>query len=133
MDAAVANMPPSLPMRLLERGLLPDFLVRFGIRRLLRARLAEEHRGSAEAQQQHLMRLISRLRQSPVAINTAACFIAMAIGVLGMARPAAPSRSAREIGLAGVELRILGGFVVAILLLVVAGSFTYRSSVQLSV
>jgi cyclopropane-fatty-acyl-phospholipid synthase len=58
-------------MRLLERGLLPDFLVRFGIRRLLRARLAEEHRGSAEAQQQQLMRLISRLRQSPVAINTA--------------------------------------------------------------
>jgi PAS domain S-box-containing protein len=69
----------------------------------------------------------------PVAINTAACFIAMAIGVLAMARPAASSRSAREIGLAGVELRILGGFAIAILLLVVAGSFTYRSSVQLSV
>ena len=71
MNTAVANMPQSLSMRLLERGLLPDFLIRYGIRRLLRARLAEEHRGSAEAQQQHLMRLISRLRQSPVAINTA--------------------------------------------------------------
>ena len=71
MNAAVAHVPLSLSMRLLERELLPDFLVRFGIRRLLRARLAEENRGSAEAQQQHLMRLISRLRQSPIAINTA--------------------------------------------------------------
>jgi cyclopropane-fatty-acyl-phospholipid synthase len=71
MTIAVANTPLSLSMRLLERGLLPDFLVRFGIRRLLRARLAEEHRGSAEDQQQQLMRLISRLRQSPVAINMA--------------------------------------------------------------
>jgi len=58
-------------MRLLERGLLPDFVVRFGIRRLLRARLLEEHQGSLEAQQQHLMKLIARLRQSPIAINTA--------------------------------------------------------------
>jgi len=58
-------------MRLLERGLLPDALVRFGIRRLLRARLLEEHRGSLEAQQRHLMELIARLRQSPIAIHTA--------------------------------------------------------------
>jgi cyclopropane-fatty-acyl-phospholipid synthase len=58
-------------MRLLERDLLPDFLVRIGIRRLLRARLAEERRDDPEAQQQHLMRLILRLRQSPIAINTA--------------------------------------------------------------
>jgi cyclopropane-fatty-acyl-phospholipid synthase len=57
-------------MRLLERGLLPDFLVRFGIRRLLRARLSEEDRGGPEADQQHLMKLIARLRQSPIAINT---------------------------------------------------------------
>jgi cyclopropane-fatty-acyl-phospholipid synthase len=58
-------------MRLLERGLLPDFLVRFGIRRLLKARLAEENQGSPEAQQRHLMKLIERLRQSPIAIHTA--------------------------------------------------------------
>jgi cyclopropane-fatty-acyl-phospholipid synthase len=58
-------------MRLLERGLLPDFLVRFGIRRLLRERLAEEHEDSSEAQQRRLMKLIARLRQSPIAINTA--------------------------------------------------------------
>jgi cyclopropane-fatty-acyl-phospholipid synthase len=58
-------------MRLLERNLLPDFLVRFGIRRLLKARLREQSLGSAEAQQRRLMKLIMRLQQSPIAINTA--------------------------------------------------------------
>jgi cyclopropane-fatty-acyl-phospholipid synthase len=70
MNTTALDIPPPLSMRLLEHGLLPDFLVRFGIRRLLRARLAEEDRGSPEAQQQHLMKLIARLRQSPIAINT---------------------------------------------------------------
>jgi cyclopropane-fatty-acyl-phospholipid synthase len=71
MNTAAASMPLSWSMRLLERDLLPDVLVRFGIRRLLKERLAEEHRGGIEAQQAHLMKLIARLRQSPVAINTA--------------------------------------------------------------
>ena len=70
MNTVTLPMPISWSMRLLERGLLPDFLVRFGIRRLLKARLVEENQGSPEAQQQHLMKLIKRLRQSPVAINT---------------------------------------------------------------
>ena len=70
MNSTAIPQPVSLSMRLLERDLLPDFLVRFGIRRLLRARLVEENRGSPEAQQQHLMKLIARLRQSPIAINT---------------------------------------------------------------
>jgi cyclopropane-fatty-acyl-phospholipid synthase len=60
----------SWSMRLLERDLLPDFVVRFGIRRLLNARLQEENQGSPEAQQQHLMKLIARLKHSPIAINT---------------------------------------------------------------
>lgn len=71
MNTAVETLSPSLPMRLLERDLLPDFLVRFGIRRLLKARLAEEDQGDPEAQQRHLMKLITRLRQSPIAVNTA--------------------------------------------------------------
>jgi cyclopropane-fatty-acyl-phospholipid synthase len=71
MDTTADPMPQSLSMRLLERNLLPDFLVRYGIRRLLAERLAEEDRGDPQAQQQHLMKLITRLRQSPVAINTA--------------------------------------------------------------
>ena len=60
MNAATIPMPISWSLRLLERGLLPDFVVRFGIRRLLKARLAEERRGSVEEQQRHLMKLIAR-------------------------------------------------------------------------
>jgi cyclopropane-fatty-acyl-phospholipid synthase len=71
MNTAAIPMPMYWPMRLLERNLLPDCVVRFGIRRLLHARLAAEHQGSPEAQQRHLMKFIARLRQSPLAINTA--------------------------------------------------------------
>jgi cyclopropane-fatty-acyl-phospholipid synthase len=70
VNAATLPMSNPLSMRLLERDLLPDFLVRFGIRRLLKARLEEENQGGAEAQQRHLMKLIARLKQSPIAINT---------------------------------------------------------------
>jgi cyclopropane-fatty-acyl-phospholipid synthase len=71
MNAETLPMPLSWSMRLLERGLLPDLAIRFGIRRLLRARLTEQHQGNLEAQQGHLMKLIARLRSSPIAINTA--------------------------------------------------------------
>lgn len=57
---------------LLERNLLPDPLLRFGIRRLLAQRLREENKGSAEAQRAHLQALIDELRRSPIAIETAA-------------------------------------------------------------
>ncbi|MFM8471593.1 MAG: SAM-dependent methyltransferase [Limisphaerales bacterium] len=57
---------------LLERNLLPDPLLRFGIRRLLAQRLREEDKGSAEAQRAHLQALIEELRRSPIAIETAA-------------------------------------------------------------
>ena len=70
MNATALPLSPSWSMRLLERDLLPDFLVRVGIRRLLKARLAEEDRGESEAQQRHLMKLLSRLKSSPIAINT---------------------------------------------------------------
>jgi cyclopropane-fatty-acyl-phospholipid synthase len=62
----------SLALALLERDLLPDALIRFGIRRLLQQRLRDEHKADAEAQQAHLMELVQALRQSPVAIETAA-------------------------------------------------------------
>jgi cyclopropane-fatty-acyl-phospholipid synthase len=60
----------SLPFRLLARNLLPDALVRFGIRRLLAERLRDERRTTEEAQQRHLMRFVAQLKASPVAINT---------------------------------------------------------------
>jgi cyclopropane-fatty-acyl-phospholipid synthase len=59
-------------LSLVERGLLPDTVIRFGIRRLLGQRLLEEDKGDVELQQAHLMTLVERLRQSPVAIETAA-------------------------------------------------------------
>lgn len=58
-------------IELAEKGILPDSLIRFGIRQLLRKRLHEE---SAEAnprlRQQKFDQLIDSLRDSPVAIDT---------------------------------------------------------------
>jgi len=59
-------------LSLVERGLLPDSVIRVGIRRLLDQRLIEEDKGDVELQQAHLMKLVERLRNSPVAIETAA-------------------------------------------------------------
>jgi cyclopropane-fatty-acyl-phospholipid synthase len=63
---------PPLAMRLLEADLLPDSVIRYGIRRLLAQRLQEERRDSEEARQQHLMRFIAQLKASPIAIHTRA-------------------------------------------------------------
>jgi cyclopropane-fatty-acyl-phospholipid synthase len=64
---------PTLTLdRLLEKNLLPDWLIRIGIRRLLRERLREENQGSAEAQQAHLLKLVAELKQSPIAVETKA-------------------------------------------------------------
>ena len=67
----VAAFPRDWRMRLLERDLVPDLLIRQQIRRLLRQRLRDEDKGSAEAQQRHLVQFIERLKASPIAINTA--------------------------------------------------------------
>jgi cyclopropane-fatty-acyl-phospholipid synthase len=55
---------------LLEKNKLPDFLIRFGIRRLLKVRLEEEEKGDLESQQKHLNDYIQSLKESPVAVNT---------------------------------------------------------------
>lgn len=53
----------------LERGLIPDWLIRIGIRRLVSARLREEEpRGPAE-QAERLTAFIEQLRRSPIAIR----------------------------------------------------------------
>ena len=59
-----------LALRLLERDLVPDALIRRAIRRLLRARLAAEDRGDPEAQQAQQNALIEALRASAIAIHT---------------------------------------------------------------
>lgn len=61
-----------LSMSLVEKGLVPDAVIRHGIRRLLTQRLIEEDKGNPEAQQAHLMQLVEQLRCSPVAVETKA-------------------------------------------------------------
>src|SRR6185312_6588727 len=62
----------SLAMNLLERDLVPDFLIRRRIRSLLGDRLREASAGGPEQQQQRLRQLVRGLAESPVAIETAA-------------------------------------------------------------
>jgi len=52
---------------LLEKNLLPDWLIRIGIRRLLRQRLREEHCADPAAQ---LRRFAAGLADQPIAVNT---------------------------------------------------------------
>ena len=57
--------------KLIEKNKVPDFLLRKGIRNLLKQRLNDEHKGNVETQQAHLMALIEHLKASPIAVNTA--------------------------------------------------------------
>jgi cyclopropane-fatty-acyl-phospholipid synthase len=57
---------------LLERDALPDWLIRWGIRRLLKQRLHEEDLGDMEQQQAHFLSFINQLKASPLAIETQA-------------------------------------------------------------
>jgi len=67
---AVSHRSTSWLDRVLERGFLPDWVVRLGIRRLLAERLRQEYKGSPEAQQEHLRNYIQLLREGPIAVNT---------------------------------------------------------------
>ena len=51
----------------IERGWVPDPLVRMGIRQLNRRRLAHEGRGTIEARDQVRKRLIEQMNQGPIA------------------------------------------------------------------
>ena len=54
---------------LAERRLLPDALVRFGIRRMCMQRLQDEQRGGVDATEQRNAALVRELSQSPVALH----------------------------------------------------------------
>jgi cyclopropane-fatty-acyl-phospholipid synthase len=51
-----------------EAGLLPDAVIRAGIRALNRMRLCQEHRGGIEALREHQRSFIEMLRKSPIAV-----------------------------------------------------------------
>jgi len=55
---------------LVERDLVPDWILRAGIRRLVAQRLRDEDKGDPEKQQAHLMSHIDSLKSSPIAIHT---------------------------------------------------------------
>jgi cyclopropane-fatty-acyl-phospholipid synthase len=58
--------------QLIEKNILPDWLIRRGIRHLLRVRLREESAGGPEAQEARKMQRIEIMRNSPIAVSTAA-------------------------------------------------------------
>ena len=55
---------------LMERGVIPDALIRQGIQRLNRLRLRQEKRGDPAAQLQAKLDFIRMLRNEPVAVET---------------------------------------------------------------
>jgi cyclopropane-fatty-acyl-phospholipid synthase len=55
---------------LLEKNLLPDFLLRIGIRRLLEQRRREIMEGGSEARQERLRAFIADMAASPIAVAT---------------------------------------------------------------
>lgn len=65
-----ADTPAPGLLGLAERGLLPDALLRLGIRRMCAQRLREERRGRIEAQSERFGRQLASLHASPVAIHT---------------------------------------------------------------
>ena len=72
MTADPAQQAAAGLLGLAERGLLPDPLIRLGIRRLCAGRLKSEQAGGPEAQEQRLMSRLAALRTSPLAIETEA-------------------------------------------------------------
>ena len=57
---------------LVERDLVPDWILRAGIRRLVAQRLRDEDKGDPEKQQAHFMKYVEQLKASPIAIHTPA-------------------------------------------------------------
>ena len=59
-----------LGILLMERGLLPEWFIRLGIRAICRARLREEKRDGCESEALKLMNFVERLRAQPLAVLT---------------------------------------------------------------
>src|SRR6056297_1637002 len=57
---------------LLARGVLPDFLVRKGVQRLIKKRVKKQNRLSIEDRFDYLQKFIKELREQPIAVETEA-------------------------------------------------------------
>ncbi|MFB3776316.1 MAG: cyclopropane-fatty-acyl-phospholipid synthase family protein [Bryobacteraceae bacterium] len=62
----------NLSIRLAESGIVPDWLIRAGIHRLLRQRLREERCGDAATAEERRRRFLNLLRDGPIAVETSA-------------------------------------------------------------
>ncbi|MBC7962012.1 MAG: class I SAM-dependent methyltransferase [Steroidobacteraceae bacterium] len=62
----------SMMIDLMERGLLPDAVIRRGIRLLLQRRLRDENRGDTEVERERQREFFATLRKSPLAVETSA-------------------------------------------------------------
>ena len=62
----------SVTINLMERGLLPDSVVRRGIRLLLQRRLRDESSGDTEVERERQREFFATLRKSPLAVETGA-------------------------------------------------------------
>lgn len=71
-----ADLPSDRPaaglMGLAERGLLPDALLRLGVRRLCARRLEQERSGGLQAQAQRVQQHLAQLRSSELALHAEA-------------------------------------------------------------
>jgi cyclopropane-fatty-acyl-phospholipid synthase len=57
-------------LNLVEKNIIPDWLIRYKIRDLLKSRLKDEYVGNNEERQVRFMDLIDELKSSPIAVNT---------------------------------------------------------------
>jgi cyclopropane-fatty-acyl-phospholipid synthase len=62
---------PVFVERLLERDVLPDWLIRIGIRRICAARLRQQQAGGSSQQAKRREQFIAELKRSPIALHTA--------------------------------------------------------------
>jgi cyclopropane-fatty-acyl-phospholipid synthase len=69
LEELPGDRPAPGPLGLAERGLVPDALVRAGIRRLCAARLAMLQQGGAQARQERATGLLQQWWQGPIAIH----------------------------------------------------------------
>ena len=60
----------NLALSMVEKGLIPDLLVRIGIRALLRKRLIDINSSECELADKNQMKMISVMNNSPIAMNT---------------------------------------------------------------
>jgi cyclopropane-fatty-acyl-phospholipid synthase len=70
LTAAASAAPTRVLDNVVERDMLPDWIIRMGVRRLLAQRLREEDQGDVERQRAHLLEFVSHLKASPIAIAT---------------------------------------------------------------